>query len=262
MLVQARAKLGDFLLDVAFEGPADGVTVLFGPSGAGKSATLAVVAGALAASDARIVLGERILTDTAARRFVPPERRRIGMVHQEARLFPHMPVRRNLLYGWHRAGGNRRITIDEVVGVLAIGHLLGRRVADLSGGERQRVALGRALLSQPDLLLLDEPVSALDAARRGEVLGYILRLRAIFALPILYVTHDADEARAIGDHVVMIENGRVTAQGMPADVLAQPGMIGTVAGHEAGATRVRIADSTIRFPRIDAPIGAVIRVSW
>lgn len=260
--VNARVKLGTFTLDVAFAGPADGITVLFGPSGAGKSATLGVIAGSLRLSSGRVVLGQRVLTDTAARVFVPPERRRIGVVHQDARLFPHMPVRRNLLYGWQRAKGERRIAIDDVIDILAIGPLLDRRVADLSGGERQRVALGRALLSQPALLLLDEPVSALDADRRAEVLGFVARLRRRFALPMVYVTHDADEARLLGDVLVRIEAGRVVAVGTPAQVLPPRALTGEVVRHEEGATIVRIGEETMRVPFIDAAPGTAVRLSW
>lgn len=260
LVVEARTRLGDFSMDVAFEGPADGITVLFGPSGAGKSATLAVVAGTLRPREGRVVLGDRVLTD--ARVFVPPERRRIGVVHQDARLFPHLPVRANLLYGWKRAKGGRRIAIDDVVAVLAIGHLLERRVAELSGGERQRVALGRAMLSQPELLLLDEPVSALDAERRGEVLGFVARLRDAFGLPMLYVTHDADEARMLGDALVRIEGGRVVASGAPHAVLQPRALTGTVIAHEQGATLVRLGDETLRIPPIDAVPGATVKLSW
>ena len=260
--VQVRHRMGDFMLDVAFEGPADGVTVLFGPSGAGKSMTLSAIAGTLRADAARIAVGTRVLTDTALRVHVPPERRRIGVVHQDARLFPHMPVRANLLYGWRRAVGDRPIGFDAVVDVLGIAHLLDRRAADLSGGERQRVALGRALLGQPDLLLLDEPVSALDAERRAEVLTFMEGLRAAFRLPMVYVTHDADEARRLGDHVVRIADGRVLAAGAPAQALPARGVEGVVLAHEGADTIVRLSDRTIRMPRLDAPTGTRIRVGW
>lgn len=259
---QVRHRLGDFALDVAFEGPADGVTVLFGPSGAGKSMTLAAIAGTLRADAARIACRGRVLTDTAARVHVPPERRRIGVVHQDARLFPHMPVRANLLYGWRRAAGDKRIGFDAVVDVLGIAHLLDRRTADLSGGERQRVALGRALLAQPDLLLLDEPVSALDAERRAEVLVFMEGLRAAFRLPMVYVTHDADEARRLGDLVVRIADGRVVAAGPPARALPARGVEGVVLAHEGADTIVRLSDRTVRMPRLDALTGARIRIDW
>ena len=264
--VRARRRLGDFLLDVAFAGPSDGVTVLIGPSGAGKSATLSVIAGALRADDARIVLDGRVLTDTGERVRVPvwvrPGRRRIGIVHQDARLFPHMPVARNLLYGWTRARGERRIAVDAVVGVLGIGHLLDRRTADLSGGERQRVALGRALLSQPDLLLLDEPVSALDPALRSEVLSFIVDLNRTFRLPMVYVTHSETEARMLGDVVVRLEAGRVTAMGAARDVLPQHRLEGVVVGHDEAGTTVSFAGRDVHLPRLDAPPGATVRLDW
>ncbi len=260
--VRAKHRLGDFLLDVAFEGPADGVTVLFGPSGAGKSATLAAIVGTLRAADARIAIGARVLTDTANRIRIPPECRRIGMVHQDARLFPHMPVRANLLYGWTRSPGPRPIRLERVVEVLDIGHLLDRRTAELSGGERQRVALGRALLSQPDLLLLDEPVSALDGARRHEALRYIEGLSAEFGLPIVHVTHDADEARRLGDLVVRLDAGRVIAAGTPADVLPGAGLDGVVEAHDGADTIVRIGERAVRMPRLDAPPGTRVHVGW
>ena len=210
--VAVERQLGDFTLDVAFEGPGDGVTVLFGPSGAGKSATLAAIAGSVPMRG-RVALGDRVLADTATGVQVPSRKRRIGWVFQDARLFPHMRVEGNLRYGMRRAALPHRITFDHVVTVLDIGHLLARGVADLSGGERQRVALGRALLSQPDLLLLDEPLAALDETRKGEILTYIQRLKVDFKLPMIYVTHSPEEVRAIADHVVLVEAGRVVTIG-------------------------------------------------
>jgi molybdate transport system ATP-binding protein len=258
MRVAVRQRLGTFGLDMAFEGPEDGVTMLFGPSGAGKSATLALVAG-LARPDAGVVaVGARVLTDTGARVFVAPERRRIGVVHQDARLFPHMNVERNLRYGWRRATGGRRIGWDAVIEVLAIGHLLARSPRDLSGGERQRVALGRALLSQPALLLLDEPVSALDAGRRDEVLGFVAALKAEFALPMLYVTHREEEVRRLGDHLVRVEAGRVVAEG-PVEALLPAR---EVVGEAAGPGRLRIGGAEVAVPGLTAAAGATVRVSW
>lgn len=250
MRVAARRRLGDLTLDVTFQGPDDGVTVLFGPSGAGKSATLALVAGLTRPDAGLVAVGDRMLTDTEAGVFVPPERRRIGMVHQDARLFPHLSVERNLRYGWTRARSGRRIGWDAVIDVLAIRPLLPRSPRDLSGGERQRVALGRAMLSQPELLLLDEPVSALDAARRGEVLAFVAELKRRFGLPMLYVTHSVDEARSLGDHLVLIETGRVIAEGAPADLLAV----------REGAGEV-VAPGLVRVDG-DPPVGASVRVRW
>ena len=260
--VAVRTTLGRFELDVAFAGPADGITVLFGPSGAGKSATLAVIAGLSRPASGRIVLGDRVLTDTAARVSVPAERRRIGIVHQEARLFPHMPVRRNLLYGWRRTRAEKRIGFDEMVDVLAIRHLLDRRPHDLSGGERQRVAIGRAMLSQPDLLLLDEPVSALDEARRGEVLAFLQALKGRYALPMVYVTHSADEARLLGDVVVRLETGRVVGVGTPGEMLPTRSLTGVVVGQDGDTTRVLVDGRAVDLPRIDAAVGASVRIGW
>ena len=260
--VAVRTTLGRFELDVAFAGPADGITVLFGPSGAGKSATLAVIAGLSRPTSARIALGDRVLTDTAARLSVPAERRRIGIVHQEARLFPHMPVRRNLLYGWRRSQADKRIGFDEMVEVLAIRHLLDRRPHDLSGGERQRVAIGRAMLSQPDLLLLDEPVSALDEARRGEVLAFLLALKRRYALPMVYVTHSVDEARALGDVVVRLEAGRVVGIGTPGEMLPTRSLTGVVVAQDGETTRVIVDGCAVDLPRIDAAVGASVRIGW
>lgn len=250
MRVAARKRLGSFLLDVAFHGPEDGVTVLIGPSGAGKSATLAVVAGLARPDEGLVSVGDRVLTDTAAGVFVAPERRRIGVVHQDARLFPHLSVERNLRYGWRRFRGERRIEWDAVVEVLAIRHLLGRNPRDLSGGERQRVALGRAMLSQPTLLLLDEPVSALDAALRGEVLGFVAELKRRFAMPMIYVTHSEDEARLLGDHLVRVEAGRVVGEGTPGAMLPVHEVEGEV-----------VAPGMVQLEG-EVPVGAKVRVSW
>lgn len=260
--VSAECRLGDFRLDVAFEGPANGITVLFGSSGAGKSATLSIIAGTLRPRAGRVSLDGRVLTDTAARAFVAPQHRRVGIVHQDARLFPHMPVRANLLYGWRRAKSERRIGIDAVVSVLGIAHLLDRRTADLSGGERQRVALGRALLSQPQLLLLDEPVSALDAARRGEVLAFIADLKAQFRLPMVYVTHSEAEARLLGDVIIRMEEGTVAVSGTPVAVLGPAGLQGTVAAHDETGTTALFGERSVRLPRIDAPEGTPLKISW
>jgi molybdate transport system ATP-binding protein len=203
-----------FSLDAAFEAPARGVTALFGPSGCGKSTILSAVAGLLQPRDGRIAVGEEVLLDTARGIALPPERRRCGVVFQDARLFPHMTVDANLRYGLRRAPREAEGPgFAEVVDLLGIGHLLARRPFGLSGGERQRVALGRALLSRPRLLLMDEPLAALDAERRAEVLPFLARLRDAARMPILYVTHALEEVDALADHVVLLEAGRVLAAG-------------------------------------------------
>ena len=185
-----------------------------------------------------------MLFDRATGIDMPARARRIGWVFQDARLFPHLRVEANLRYGLNRAPQPHRIGFDHVVDVLDIGHLLKRGVRDLSGGERQRIALGRALLSQPELLLLDEPLAALDGHRKAEILAYITRLKTDFALPMLYVTHSPDEVHAIADHVVRLEQGRVVATGGP-DII-ETGRIGArIVAQEPDGVLVRIPRSGI-----------------
>ncbi|WP_149541360.1 molybdenum ABC transporter ATP-binding protein [Siccirubricoccus phaeus] len=214
--VALRHRFGraGFALEAAFTAPSQGVTALFGPSGCGKSTILAAVAGLLRPQEGRIALDGAALLDTARGIFTPPERRRCGVVFQDARLFPHLSVAANLRYGLRRAPRDATGPgIEEVVALLGLGPLLGRQVPRLSGGEKQRVALGRALLSRPRLLLMDEPLAALDAARRQEVLPFLARLRDAAGLPILYVTHALEEVDALADALVLLEAGRVLAAG-------------------------------------------------
>jgi molybdate transport system ATP-binding protein len=220
--VALRHRFGraGFALDVGFAAPPAGVTTLFGPSGCGKSTILAAVAGLLRPDAGRVAIGEAVLLDTARRVCLAPEQRRCGVVFQDARLFPHLSVETNLRYGQRRAPPDAAGPgFEEVVALLGIGHLLTRRPAGLSGGERQRVALGRALLARPRLLLMDEPLAALDAARRAEVLPFLARLRDAAGLPILYVTHALEEVDVLADHLVLLEAGRVVASG-PAEALS------------------------------------------
>jgi molybdate transport system ATP-binding protein len=229
-----RHAPGGFALDLAFEAPSAGVTALFGPSGAGKSTVLAAVAGLLRPEAARIAIGGEVLCDTARGVFLPPEHRRCGVVFQDARLFPHLSVGGNLRYGERRAPrGASGPSFAEVVGLLGLEKLLMRRPASLSGGERQRVALGRALLARPRLLLMDEPLASLDAARRGEVLPFLARLRDAAGLPILYVTHALDEVDALADELVLIEAGRVLASG-PVEALSARADLPLLARRDAG----------------------------
>lgn len=213
-----RVPLAAFTLEVNVTLPGR-LTVLFGPSGAGKTTLLEVVAGLRRPERGRLRLGPRVLEDAAAGLFVPPERRRVGYVPQEGALFPHLPVRANLLYG-HRpaagAGAPPRFTLGAVAATLEIAPLLDRRdVHGLSGGERQRVALGRALLAGPELLLLDEPFAGLDAALKARLWPCLRRVREEFALPILMVTHSPADVMALADDVLILERGRVVAQGSP-----------------------------------------------
>ena len=211
--VEVEKRLGDFAIDAAFEGDS-GVTALFGPSGAGKTSIANMIAGLLRPDRGRIVLDGDVLFDSAARIDVPAYARQAGYVFQEGRLFPHLSVWRNLDYGrWMRGLPHDEGAFTHVCELLDIGALQKRRPGALSGGERQRVALGRALLMKPRLLLLDEPLASLDQARKGEILPYFERLRDKARVPIIYVSHDAAEVRRIASRVVRLDNGRVTATG-------------------------------------------------
>jgi molybdate transport system ATP-binding protein len=232
--VEVRHAFAGFALDAAFAAPAQGVTAVFGPSGCGKTTVLLTVAGLLRPASGLVALGERVLLDSANGVFVTPERRRCGVVFQEARLFPHLSVETNLRYGLRRAPETAGPGFAEVVGLLGIGALLRRRPAALSGGERQRVALGRALLSRPELLLLDEPLAALDVARRAEVLPFLARVRQVFAVPMLYVTHSLDEVDRLADALVLMERGRVLAAG-PVEELSLRTDLPLAARRDAGA---------------------------
>lgn len=259
--IAVRRRLGAFLLDVAFAAPGDGLTLLTGPSGSGKSSTLAAIGGTARVAAGRIVVDEHVLLDSARGIRVPAHRRRIGWVHQDGRLFPHLPVAGNLRYGLARAGGRSGIGYDEVVEMLGIAGLLGRRVAELSGGERQRVALGRALLSQPALLLLDEPLAALDAPRKREILGFIARLKARLPVPMLYVTHDPDELGGLADHVVRLAVGRVVASGAapraPATIAAR-----IVAAAPGGGWRAQTADGRmVTLPELACRPGDLVTIA-
>ena len=212
-------RMSDFVLDVAFAN-AEGVTALFGRSGSGKSITLAIIAGLTRPDAGHVRVGATTLLDTAERINVPMHKRRVGLVFQDSHLFPHLTVRQNLLFGrWFapRSGGSA-IGFDAVIETLGIGGLLARRPGGLSGGERQRVAIGRALLACPRLLLFDEPLAALDRQRKLEILPLIERLRDEFAIPMVYVTHALEEVVRLAAHVVVLEQGRVTARGEPSAV--------------------------------------------
>jgi len=216
--VFARQPLGRILLDVSLR-CGEGLTALVGPSGAGKTSVLDTIAGLLRPADARIVIDGEVVEDSAAQILVPPHRRRIGYACQEPRLFPHLTIRQNLLYGhWFTPSNQRRVRFDDVTSLLDLEPLLARRPGRLSGGERQRVALGRALLASPRLLLLDEPLASVDAGRRQEVLPYLDRLRAELRMPTIYVTHLFSEISDRASSVIVLDEGRVVAQGPAAEV--------------------------------------------
>jgi molybdate transport system ATP-binding protein len=211
--VDISKQLGDFSLQAKFESEGR-VTGLFGASGAGKTSLINMIAGLLKPDRGVVTLDDEILDDTSARIHVPPYRRRIGYVFQDARLFPHLDVRQNLDYG------RRMNRLDDdpaqrkrVVDLLDVGHLLDRRPGQLSGGERQRVAFGRALLSKPRLLLLDEPLGSLDEGRKVEILPYLARLRDEAGIPMVYVSHDAAELRQLATRIVLLRRGQIAAFG-------------------------------------------------
>jgi molybdate transport system ATP-binding protein len=211
--VDVQRRIGGFNLTADFAGGA-GVTALFGPSGAGKTTIVNMIAGLVRPDRGRIALNENALFDSTTRINVPAHQRRIGYVFQEGRLFPHLSVAHNLSYGrWMSGLPFDAAEQERVVHLLDIAHLLHRRPGKLSGGERQRVAIGRALLMRPRLLLLDEPLASLDAARKAEILPYLERLRDESGVPMVYVSHQADEVRRIAGTVVRIDNGRVVAIG-------------------------------------------------
>jgi molybdate transport system ATP-binding protein len=205
----ARTHLGDFTLDARFTSDSR-VTAIFGPSGSGKTNVLNVIAGLLRPEHGRVVVDGAVLTDTEAGIFLPPHRRRIGYVFQDSRLFPNLSVKGNLLYGrFFAARKDRYGSVEEVVELLDLGRLLRRGVQALSGGEKQRVAIGRALLASPRLLLLDEPLSSLDEKRKQEVMPYLERLRDEARVPIIYVSHVLSEIERLAGRIVSMSDGRV-----------------------------------------------------
>ncbi len=212
--VQVRRKQGDFEIDVAFSPPESGVTALFGPSGAGKTTIVNMIAGLVRPDAGSIRLNGRCLFDAGRGIHLAPELRRIGYIFQDGRLFPHLSVRANLTYGMRLLPRPKRYaTFDTVVEILGITALLNRRPAKLSGGEKQRVAIGRALLSSPTMLLMDEPLASLDHQRKEEVMPFISLLCSEFSIPILYVSHSREEIRRLAEYLVVLEQGRVVDSG-------------------------------------------------
>jgi molybdate transport system ATP-binding protein len=273
--IAIRHRFKGFELDAAFRVAKPGVTALFGPSGAGKTTIANAIAGLFHPDGGRIVIDDRVVFDRAAGIDVPPRLRRIGTVFQDARLFPHMSVEKNLRFGWRRV--EPRASEDafaRIVDMLGLAHLLARKPAKLSGGEKGRVALGRALLASPTLLLLDEPLAALDAARKAEILPYLEKLRDDARLPMIYVTHSLDEVMRLADGLVLVKAGRVVAQGSVFDLLpdlefaALAGTPSYGAVFEAaiseqradGLTVLAFDGGSLLVPRISQPIGTRLRV--
>lgn len=271
--VDIRHRAGSFSLAASFTVASRGVTALFGHSGAGKSMVLSAIAGHLRPDAGTIRLGEDTVFDSARGHCTPPEQRGLGCVFQQPLLFPHLRVRDNCLFGARRAvSPPTTAQIDRVLSLLDLNALLKRYPHHLSGGEAQRVAMARALLCQPRMLLLDEPMSAIDDSRKRDVLPYLERLRDEAGVPIVYVSHALNEVTRLAERVVVFENGRVSAHGPADEILSSLGAVpGTDAGALIAATIARHADDeqlsyadfdggVLVLPRIDAPVGKAVRL--
>ncbi|OYX15146.1 MAG: molybdenum ABC transporter ATP-binding protein [Rhizobiales bacterium 32-66-8] len=267
-------RAGGFHLSACFTAPGLGVTSLFGRSGSGKTTVIQIVAGVVRPERGHVRVAGETYFDSARGIDLPMERRRVGYVFQESRLFPHMNVEGNLRYGERRAGPARPIAYDAVVAMLGIGPLLKRRPHTLSGGERQRVAIGRALLSQPRLLLMDEPLASLDEQRKAEILPYLERLRDELKLPILYVSHALEEVLRLSDTVVVMADGRSLAHGPVSDVMSRADLLPVIGRFDLGTildctvkahdttynlSTLAFADGELRVPLVDQPVGAPAR---
>jgi molybdate transport system ATP-binding protein len=274
--VAVRKQRGAFTLQAEFAAPTPGVTALFGRSGSGKTTLVDIICGLLTPDQGEVRLGETVLTDRQHGTNVPVERRRIGYVFQDARLFPHLTVTGNLRYGATRAAATPPVIgFEEVVALLGLDALLERRPRTLSGGERQRVALGRALLSQPRLLLLDEPLASIDAARRQEVLPYLEALRDRLSIPMVYVSHEFEEVLRLATHLVLLDAGHVIAAGSVAEVslrpelraIVGPDLVGavlegvvTAVNGSAGFADLALGSGELRLTMRDAAVGDHVRV--
>ncbi|MBP7003727.1 molybdenum ABC transporter ATP-binding protein [Amaricoccus sp.] len=275
LVVEVRRRAGAFTLDVDFRS-GGGLTALFGPSGSGKTTIVNLVGGLLRPDAGRIEVGGETLVDVAEGRFVPPYRRRVGYVFQDARLFPHLTVAQNLGYGrFFTPRRERWADLGRIVEMLGIGPLLGRRPGALSGGERSRAAIGRALAASPRLLLMDEPLASLDEARKAEILPYVERLRDEAGIPIVYVSHAIAEVARLATDIVVLAAGRVAASGPAGEVLARLDLAAPeerehtaalvearLEGHDAefGLSRLASAAGPLLAPRVEAPVGARLRL--
>ena len=273
--VQFQVALPGAAFDVAFTAPGDGVTALFGRSGAGKSTIVEVIAGGREVSHGRVVVNDEVFLDTAHRTKLPIEKRRIGFVFQDSRLFPHMRVQANLLYGYKRAAVDPFIAPEQAIELLGLANLLDRRPHRLSGGERQRVAIGRALLAQPSILLMDEPLSSLDPPRKAELLPYIERLRDELKIPIIYISHDFNEVMRLADYLVVVDHGHIAKHGPLLELASDPELSPLIGRYEAGSvlaclidghdernalTRLKAGQHQLSVPIIDAETGREVRV--
>jgi len=275
LTLQVALQRQDFRLEIDLELAGHGITALFGPSGSGKTTALRVLAGLEPTAQGRICVQGEVWQDSTQRVFKPIHQRALGYVFQEASLFDHLTVQENLQYGFKRTPSSERFkSWDHTLDLLGIAHLLKRWPHELSGGERQRVAIARALAASPRLLLLDEPMAALDAARKAEILPYLERLQSTLDIPVIYVTHAIDEVARLADHLVLLEAGRVTAHGPTAELLTRLDLP-LAHGDRAGAvlncsvvshdeadhlTLTRFAGIDLLVPRQNAAVGQTLRV--
>jgi molybdate transport system ATP-binding protein len=272
--VDIRHRLGKFRLDTRFE-TAGGLVALLGRSGSGKTSIINTIAGLIKPDEGFVSVDGMVLVDTRGQIFMPPHHRRIGYVFQEGRLFPHLTVRQNLLYGRWFAPRGAGTDLDGVVDLLGIGALLERRPGRLSGGEKQRVAIGRALLAKPRLLLMDEPLASLDEARKAEILPYIERLRDQASVPIIYVSHSIGEVARLASTIVLVSGGKVAAVGPAAQIMHRLDLFPLTGRAEAGAlveaaverhdeqfglTELRSRAGVWKLPRLDVPVGVRLRL--
>ncbi len=272
--VRVEKRQGDFFVDTAFRSEEVGITALFGRSGAGKTSFVNMIAGLVRPDKGHILVNGQRLFDSARGIDVRPERRRIGYIFQDGRLFPHLSVRSNLTYGMRLTPPSERyLKFDQVVELLGIGQLLSRRPAKLSGGEKQRIAIGRALLASPSLLLMDEPLASLDRARKSEVLPFIARMSKELSIPIFYVSHSLNEILNLADSILVMESGRVVAAGRIEDLMSRIDLQGVtgvsnygavirtvVENHLNGLTHLRFPGGMLKVPHFDLPKGAQTRV--
>ena len=273
--VDIEHRLGAFDLDIRFRS-GRGLTALFGRSGSGKTSVVNAIAGLIRPLRGRIVADEAVLLDTERGICAPTHRRGVGYVFQEGRLFPHLTVRHNLLFGrWFASGRARSVGLEDVVELLGIGALLDRRPGRLSGGEKQRVAIGRALLAGPRLLLMDEPLASLDARRKDEILPYLERLRDQANVPIIYVSHSVAEVTRLATTIVLISDGRVHAVGPVQEVMGRADLYPLAGRFEAGAvllvhvarhdpqwglTELAGSFGKLVVPRLEVPVGTALRI--
>ncbi|WP_413734640.1 molybdenum ABC transporter ATP-binding protein ModC [Sodalis sp. RH21] len=270
--IDISQRLGDLALEVAADVPANGITAIFGVSGAGKTSLINAIVGLTRPQRGHIILNGRTLFDTARRICLPPEKRRVGYVFQDGRLFPHYRVRGNLFYGM---APSMRPQFDTIISLLGIGHLLGRFPMTLSGGEKQRVAIGRALLSAPEILLMDEPLASLDLLRKRELLPYLERLAKEVEIPILYVSHSMEEILQLAERVLILDNGKMIAFGQLEEVWAssalrpwlpreeQSSVLGVVVGEQHpdyAMTALLLGGQRLWVSRVSLPAGTPLRI--